>query len=165
MPKQIICAVDESDNSWYALNYILNSGLYCTGDMITLLTCVNKSFSAYGTALNGNVASKQSYDTADNKSKGSSAKRAIQEYQTVCRQAGVPAECVRPVALKGDARMAIVQYCDEHNSLVDDFPTSVLVMGSRGLGSIKRAFLGSVSDYCVKHCKCPVMVIKVPEEN
>ncbi|KAG4968731.1 hypothetical protein JHK82_034438 [Glycine max] len=41
-------------------------------------------------------------------------------------------------------------------------------MGSRGFGASKRAAkgrLGSVSDYCVHHCVCPVVVVRYPEEN
>jgi nucleotide-binding universal stress UspA family protein len=31
-------------------------------------------------------------------------------------------------------------------------------MGSRGRGGIKRALLGSVSDYVVRNARCPVVV-------
>lgn len=34
-----------------------------------------------------------------------------------------------------------------------------LVMGTRGRGGIKRALLGSVSDYVVRNAPCPVLVI------
>ncbi|KAJ0018505.1 hypothetical protein Pint_09513 [Pistacia integerrima] len=37
-------------------------------------------------------------------------------------------------------------------------------MGSHGYGFIKRALLGSVSDYCAKHVKCPVVIVKHREE-
>ena len=36
----------------------------------------------------------------------------------------------------------------------------VMVMGSKSQGKLRRAFLGSVSDYCVHHCDCPVLIIK-----
>jgi hypothetical protein len=38
-------------------------------------------------------------------------------------------------------------------------------MGSRGLGALKRTFLGSVSDYCVHHCECPVAIVRFGQET
>lgn len=45
---------------------------------------------------------------------------------------------------------------------------SAVIMGSRGFGAEKRGSdgkLGSVSDYCVHHCICPVVVVRYPEEK
>jgi nucleotide-binding universal stress UspA family protein len=36
----------------------------------------------------------------------------------------------------------------------------VIVIGSRGLGAISRALMGSVSDSVAKHAHCPVFVIR-----
>lgn len=48
-----------------------------------------------------------------------------------------------------------------------DFAASVgataIVVGSRGRGGIKRAILGSVSDYIVRHAPCSVVVTRDPE--
>jgi nucleotide-binding universal stress UspA family protein len=38
-----------------------------------------------------------------------------------------------------------------------------LVVGSAHKGVVRRALLGSVSEYCVRHAKCPVVVIPVSE--
>ena len=35
---------------------------------------------------------------------------------------------------------------------------SMVVMGTRGLGTIRRTILGSVSDYVLHHAHCPVAV-------
>ncbi|KAF8035994.1 hypothetical protein BT93_C1882 [Corymbia citriodora subsp. variegata] len=40
----------------------------------------------------------------------------------------------------------------------------LLVVDSRGLGKIKMAFSGSVSDYCAHHAKCPILTVKPPKE-
>ena len=36
----------------------------------------------------------------------------------------------------------------------------LIVMGTRGMGKIRRTIMGSVSDYVVHHAHCPVMVCK-----
>ncbi|KAL0698302.1 hypothetical protein Bca4012_054424 [Brassica carinata] len=45
---------------------------------------------------------------------------------------------------------------------------SAVIMGSRGFGAEKRGSdgkLGSVSDYCVHHCVCPVVVVRYPDDR
>ena len=37
---------------------------------------------------------------------------------------------------------------------------ALLVLGSRGMGYMRRTLLGSVSDYCVHHCNIPVIVCR-----
>ena len=36
----------------------------------------------------------------------------------------------------------------------------VIVVGSRGLGAVSRALMGSVSDSVVRHAHCPVLVVR-----
>lgn len=51
---------------------------------------------------------------------------------------------------------------------VERLGLSTVIMGSRGFGASKRTVkgrLGSVSDYCVHHCVCPVVVVRFPEEK
>ncbi len=46
--------------------------------------------------------------------------------------------------------------------LASETSASAIVMGTRGRGGIKRAMLGSVSDYVVRNAPCPVVVIGEP---
>jgi nucleotide-binding universal stress UspA family protein len=41
-------------------------------------------------------------------------------------------------------------------------PADVIVMGTRGRGGIRRAVLGSVSDYVVRNAPCPVVTTGAP---
>lgn len=48
--------------------------------------------------------------------------------------------------------------------LADSLGADMIIMGSRGRGALKSAFLGSVSQYVVEHAKCPVMVVKADKK-
>ena len=48
--------------------------------------------------------------------------------------------------------------------LAEELGAGLIVMGSRGLGGVRRALIGSVSDSVVRHAHCPVMIVR-PEEQ
>ena len=52
----------------------------------------------------------------------------------------------------------IVKFATEKNA-------AMIVMGTRGLGSIRRTIMGSVSDFVVHHAHCPVIVCRQKEKH
>ena len=48
--------------------------------------------------------------------------------------------------------------------LAEDLKVGLVVVGSRGLGGIRRALMGSVSDSVVRHAHCLVLVVRKEEE-
>jgi len=44
--------------------------------------------------------------------------------------------------------------------LSEEIGAGLIVMGSRGLGGVRRALMGSVSDSVVRHAHCPVMIVR-----
>lgn len=49
-------------------------------------------------------------------------------------------------------------------NLSEELGAGVVVVGSRGLGTLKRALMGSVSESVVLHAHCPVFVVR-PQES
>jgi nucleotide-binding universal stress UspA family protein len=57
----------------------------------------------------------------------------------------------RGEVLEGSAGIAVCGYAEAEHA-------SAIVMGTRGRRGLKRAILGSVSDYVVRNAPCPVVV-------
>jgi nucleotide-binding universal stress UspA family protein len=45
-------------------------------------------------------------------------------------------------------------------ALAEELGVGLIVMGSRGLGGVRRALMGSVSESVVRHAHCPVLVVR-----
>jgi nucleotide-binding universal stress UspA family protein len=54
----------------------------------------------------------------------------------------------------GEPDEEILKFCDEQGGY------GLIVMGSRGLGPIRRRLMGSVSESVVRHANCPVLVAR-----
>jgi len=55
--------------------------------------------------------------------------------------------------VKGDAKVKLTE-------LASEVRADLVIIGSRGLGTIKKMIMGSVSDYIVHNCECPVIVAR-----
>ena len=44
--------------------------------------------------------------------------------------------------------------------LSEELGAGTIVIGSRGLGAVRRALMGSVSESVVRHAHCPVFVVR-----
>jgi nucleotide-binding universal stress UspA family protein len=71
---------------------------------------------------------------------------AVQEAVGLTDAAGIELEVVREQA--GPALVAQAAQAD------------LLVVGARGLGGFKRLLVGSVSNHCLHHAPCPVVVVR-----
>jgi nucleotide-binding universal stress UspA family protein len=49
--------------------------------------------------------------------------------------------------------------------LAQEISAGLIVLGSRGLGGMSRALIGSVSDSVVRHAHCPVLVVRPEKER
>ncbi|KAB5527438.1 hypothetical protein DKX38_021285 [Salix brachista] len=91
------------------------------------------------------------------------AARVVEKAKEICTSksvyiisASLQASDVIFEVVEGDARNVLCEAVDKHHA-------SILVVGNHGYGAIKRAVLGSVSDYCAHHAHCTVMIVKRPK--
>jgi nucleotide-binding universal stress UspA family protein len=78
------------------------------------------------------------------------AENLLARYQQQCEAAGIAA---RTCLVRGGARETLCQVAAQEEP-------DIFAIGSRGLGSVERLMLGSVSDYVVHHAPCPVLVVR-----
>ena len=80
----------------------------------------------------------------------SAGQALLQKAQDTCQASGLES---RTRLETGQPRDLICTVAKEENP-------DLLILGSRGLGSIERLMLGSVSDYVLHHCLSPVLVVR-----
>jgi nucleotide-binding universal stress UspA family protein len=54
---------------------------------------------------------------------------------------------------------------EEIVALAEEIEADLIVMGNRGLGGVRRALMGSVSDSVTRYAHCPVMVVRGAEKE
>ncbi|KAI8049834.1 hypothetical protein BDF22DRAFT_696874 [Syncephalis plumigaleata] len=62
----------------------------------------------------------------------------------------------------------IIRNTDPKSTICDtakDTNASLIVLGSRGLSTLKRVLIGSVSEYVVNNAECPVLVVKPTSQS
>jgi nucleotide-binding universal stress UspA family protein len=98
-----------------------------------------------GTGMAGGVLSPQAAD--DEAGRREAEARA--ELEAVRTELALPDADLRLVA--GSPASSLCE-------LAASLPASVIVMGTRGRGGVRRAVLGSVSDHVVRNAPCPVLI-------
>jgi nucleotide-binding universal stress UspA family protein len=85
---------------------------------------------------------------------GPSAREARQlAVEAIVQRARAVGADARGMAWNGDAGEAIVDAAQAEYA-------DLIVVGTHGRCAVGRLFLGSVSDYVIRHARCPVMVVR-----
>jgi nucleotide-binding universal stress UspA family protein len=84
----------------------------------------------------------------------------LPRYQKIVEAAVQQAEKAGLSAVTGVCEDGVVT--DEILAFLDQHPSDLLVIGSRGLSTARRLLLGSVSTAMVTHAPCPVLVVRGP---
>ncbi|XP_078429697.1 universal stress protein A-like protein isoform X2 [Wolffia australiana] len=158
---KVMVAVDESEGSLYALSWGLDNLFSKASSMAEWGEAVvvhvqqpfqNYVFPAGPAAVYATSAVMESVKKAQQKN----AEALLAKIAHLCSEKHVSVR-LKSMVLEGDPKEMICQAAEQVHP-------DLLLIGSRGLGKIKRAFLGSVSDYCAHHAKCPVLIVKPPHK-
>ncbi|OWM88696.1 hypothetical protein CDL15_Pgr002463 [Punica granatum] len=181
--RKIGVAVDLSDESAYAVSWAVQQYLR-PGDSVVLLH-VSPTSVPYGADwgplphLPATPSSEEDLQKSQDDfdaftiSKAADLAKPLRDAQIIVGVLG----CASNLKLMGveheqvPYKIHIVKDHDMKERLcleVERLGLSALIMGSRGFGAAMRGNdgrLGSVSDYCVHHSLCPVIVVRYPDDN
>uniref|UniRef100_A0A0E0DSB6 UspA domain-containing protein n=1 Tax=Oryza meridionalis TaxID=40149 RepID=A0A0E0DSB6_9ORYZ len=159
--RRIGVAMDYSASSKRALDWAI-ANLLRRGDHLVVLHVLHHGGEAAKHALWGKSGSRDSVPPALIPLSEFRDPTAMQQYGVNCDAEVLDMldTAARQLELTvvaklywGDAREKL---CDA----VEEQKIDTLVMGSRGLGSIQRILLGSVTNYVLSNASCPVTVVK-----
>jgi nucleotide-binding universal stress UspA family protein len=119
-----------------------------TEQAIDLATQTEAKLIVVGVVPSSHQPSEAPLDT-DGESRASMATRA----QAIVQRARAAGADAAFLVWEGDPGDAIVAAADSEKA-------DLIVIGSHGRSGVSRFFIGSVSDYVVRHAHCPVMVVR-----
>ncbi|KAH9795149.1 Usp domain-containing protein [Citrus sinensis] len=145
--KKVMVAIDESECSHYALQWALeNLGDAISKSDLIIFTARPTEFIYVQASMFGAAPPDLLMSIQENQKKAALA--LLGRAKEICAKHGVVAETMTEM---GDPKNVICEAAEKHK-------IQLLIVGSHSRGPIQRAFLGSVSNYCVHNAKCPVLV-------
>ncbi|GER44398.1 adenine nucleotide alpha hydrolases-likesuperfamily protein [Striga asiatica] len=148
--KKVMVAIDESECSHYALEWALNN-LRESLQNSKLLIFTAQPLADYGYLYASSYgAAPAELVTSVQEIHKRVAEALLAKAKEICSQVGIAADTFTQV---GEPKEVICEAVKKHN-------IQLLVLGSHGRKALQRAFLGSVSNYCVHNAKCPVLVVR-----
>jgi len=155
--RRILLAYDNSDYCKFVFQYALDNILIPNKDHVSMATVVDEEQSAWlmthtSRAQNAeNQKSKRRLSFTEHSEASDTLKPLAEELASK----GITSNFY---ILKGDPKVQLVKLAD--HSRVD-----LVIIGTRGLGLLKRNLLGSVSEYVIRNCECSVLVVKQKVEK
>ena len=153
MIKKILVALDGSEHANHALNFALDLAEKYSAKIVLLsvIQPVIVPLSHYQTTGMHTPIPPVAMDTYSKELKASHKKvlsEALKKAKEIKLALNVSTKLV-----EGRPSDKIIETTKEGNF-------DIIVMGSRGLGDIRKSFLGSVSDRVADEAACPVLIVK-----
>jgi nucleotide-binding universal stress UspA family protein len=148
LPGRILLAFDGSKEAFGAARAVAEIS-NVTGSVLHIVYCLNlEPWLSYPGPVMPDLRKKNLEDLEESKRK---ARAWVDRQAELIEAEGAKVEEAHLVFGKPDE--AIVE-------LGEEMEAGLIVTGSRGLGGVRRALMGSVSDSVVRHAHCPVLVVR-----
>lgn len=85
------------------------------------------------------------------------AKQTLADYQKMANDSGVSK--VKAIIEYGSPKSVIAK------ELPDTEKVDLIMLGATGLNAVERLFIGSVSEYVIRHAICDVLIVRTDLEN
>ena len=150
----LIVATDGSDLAFQAA--LAGVSLARPADTVLVVSAVD--LVAPGEDATGHAGPTITYEVAEasNREAEAQGQAAVAAIADALRGLGYAPEQVETRLVEGGPGPALCR-------LADEVDASALIVGSRGRGGLRRALLGSVSDYVVRNAPCSVIVSRTTE--
>lgn len=140
--KKYVIAIDESAQAMEACQFYLDT-IHRAGNEVVLAHCVEIPYQP--------VQPLRAEIVQDILSKASAEGKEVEDkFQHFLTEKQVAARVVSEFGKPGELVCRIAK----------DEGATLILMGTRGMGKLRRTILGSVSDYVVHHAHCPVLIFR-----
>ncbi|XP_060081380.1 universal stress protein YxiE-like [Ylistrum balloti] len=149
-PKKVLIAMDGSENAEYAFNWYMN---FCHkgGNHVVLCHVADYKGLVHTPVMSlDSTLVMRMISEEENR-----IKLLLAKFTEMIKRSMVDGQVIRAVGEPGEA---VVRTAKEQE-------VDYIVTGSRGLGTLRRTFLGSTSDYILHHSHIPVMIVQVPSTD
>ncbi|CAL8071046.1 unnamed protein product [Calicophoron daubneyi] len=149
--RLILIAVDGSDHSERAFKFYLEN-IKEDGDQLKFIHVIEPVYTApaFGVVMDlpqlpdmAQIMRRSAHD----------GEVLLKHFMQVAKEHGVKTEGL--VLVDSNPGSAVVQ-------MVEKLKANMIILGNRGVGIIRRTFLGSVSDYVLHHSHVPVVIVPPP---
>jgi len=150
--RKVLIAYDNSEASKKMFDWAFRDILRPDNDHVVLATVLDIQESTYIKAqfLKDDAAGRQSHGRRLTIVEQDEATGQLRPLVDKLVEKGIT---VQVNVLKGDAKVKLTE-------LSKDLRADLVIIGSRGLGPIKKMLMGSTSDFIVHNCPCPVIVAR-----
>lgn len=144
--SRIMVAVDGSQEAELAFKKALNVAKRNQAELLLLHVIDARAFQTM-----------TSFDTMLAEQATDMAKTSLKEYEETAHTHGV--KNVKTLIEYGSPKTVIAKY------IPDEHKIDLILLGATGLNAVERLFIGSVSEYVIRHAPCDVLVVRTDLNN